>query len=101
MSFNLNFKVLRSQIKDWKMNLASIVLRILLLVCAIAVTLAFFGCESDPILAPQSEVAEEGGSYGNTNLPISGTGNTGNTVKDEHNDKIDNNRVTITNPKRF
>ena len=83
------------------MNLASIVFRILLLVCAIAVTLALLGCESDPILAPQSEVAEEGSSYGNTNLPVSGTGNTENTVKDEHNDKIDNNRVTITNPKRF
>lgn len=98
MSFNLNFKVLRSQIKDWKMNLASIVLRILLLVCAIAFTFAFFGCESDPILAPQSEVAEEGGSYGNTNLPV---GETGNTVKDEQNSKIDINRVTITNPKLF
>ena len=80
------------------MNLASIVLRILLLVCAIAFTFAFFGCESDPILAPQSEVAEEGGSYGNTNLPV---GETGNTVKDEQNSKIDINRVTITNPKLF
>lgn len=80
------------------MNLASIVLRILLLVCAIAVTLTFFGCESDPILAPQSEVAEEGGSYGNTNLPV---GETGNTVKDEQDSKIDINRVTITNPKLF
>ena len=83
------------------MNLVSIVCRILLFVCAIAATLALFGCESDPILAPQSEVAEEGGSYGNTNLPIGGTGNTENTVKDEQNDKIAHNRVTITNPKRF
>ena len=82
------------------MNLASIVLRILLFVCAIAATLALFGCESDPILAPQSEVAEEGGSYGNTNLPVGGTGNTENTVKDAQNGKI-NNRVTITNPKLF
>ena len=82
------------------MNLAPIRLRILLLVCAIAVTLALFGCESDPILAPQSEVAEEGGSYGNTNLPVSTTGNTENTVKDEQNGKIDNN-LTITNPKLF
>lgn len=101
MSFNLNFKVLRYQIQDWKMNLVSIVLRILLLVCAIAFTFAFFGCESDPILAPQSEIAEEGGSYGNTNLPVSGAGNTENTVKDEQNSKIDINRVTITNPKLF
>ena len=82
------------------MNLAPIRLRILLLVCAIAVTLALFGCESDPILAPQSEVAEEGGSYGNTNLPVSTTGNTDNTVKDEQSSKI-NNRVTTTNPKLF
>ena len=82
------------------MNLAPIGLRILLLVCAIAVTLTLFGCESDPILAPQSEVAEEGGSYGNTNLPVSTTGNTENTVKDEQNGKIDNN-LTITNPKLF
>ena len=80
------------------MNLVSIVLRILLLVCAIAFTFAFFGCESDPILAPQSEVAEEGGSYGNTNLPV---GEAGNTVKDEQDSKIDINRVTITNPKLF
>ena len=98
MGLNINSKVLRSQIKDWKINLVSIVLRILLLVCAIAFTFAFFGCESDPILAPQSEVAEEGGSYGNTNLPV---GETGNTVKDEQNSKIDINRVTITNPKLF
>ena len=82
------------------MNLAPIVLRILLLVCAMAATLTLFGCESDPILAPQSEVAEEGGSYGNTNLPVSTTGNTDNTVKDEQSSKI-NNRVTITNPKLF
>ena len=83
------------------MNLASIVRRILLFICAVAASLALFGCESDPILAPQSEVAEEGGSYGNTNLPVSGTGNTGNTVRDEQNGKINNNRITITNPKLF
>ena len=82
------------------MNLTSIVLKILLLVCAMASSLTLFGCESDPILAPQSEVAEEGGSYGNTNLPVGGAGNTENTVKDEQNGKI-NNRVTITNPKLF
>ena len=83
------------------MNLASIVRRILLFVCAVAASLALFGCESDPILAPQSEVAEEGGSYGNTNLPVTGTGNTGNTVKDEQNGEINNNGITITNPKLF
>ena len=83
------------------MNLISILLTILLLVCTIATVLTFSGCESDPILAPQSEVAEEGGSYGNTNLPVSGAGNVGNTVKDEQNSKIDSNRVTTTNPKLF
>ena len=83
------------------MNLPSILLRILLFVWAIAATLALLGCESDPILAPQSEVVEEGGSYGNTNLPVRTTGNTENTVKDEQNGKINNNGITITNPKRF
>ena len=83
------------------MNLASIVLKILLLICAMAITFALSSCESDPILEPQSEVAEEGGSYGNTNLPVSGTGNAGNTVKDEQNSEINSNRATLTNPKRF
>ena len=83
------------------MNLISIILSILLLACAIAISLLLSGCESDPILTPQSEAAEEGGSYGNTNLPVGGTGNTENTVKDEQNNKIDTNRVTITNPKLF
>ena len=83
------------------MNLISIILTIFLLICAIAAVLALSGCESDPILAPQSEAAEEGGSYGNTNLPVGGTENTGNTVKDEQNSEIDSNNVTIINPKRF
>lgn len=83
------------------MNLTSIILRSLLLVFVIATSLTLLGCESDPILAPQTEVAEEGGSYGNTNLPVGGTQNTGNTVKDEQKNKISSNRVTITNPKRF
>ena len=83
------------------MNLTSIGLRILLFVCAIAVSLVLFGCESDPILEPQSEVAEEGGSYGNTNLPVSGAGNTENTVKDEQSNQIDVNRVPTPNPKLF
>lgn len=82
------------------MNLASIGVRILLLVCAMAATLVLSGCESDPILAPQSEVAEEGGSYGNTNLPTGVAGNTENIAKDEQNSKI-NNGITITNPKLF
>ena len=83
------------------MNRISITFTILLLICTIATTLVLSGCESDPILAPQSEVAEEGGSYGNTNLPVGDTGNTGNTVKDEQNNKIDSNLAPTTNPKRF
>ena len=84
------------------MNSTAIIRRILLLVCTVAASLAFFSCESDPILAPQAEVAEEsGGSYGNTNLPVGGTNNTQNSVKDEQNGKTVADRATITNPKRF
>lgn len=83
------------------MNLSSSILRVLLLACAVVTSLTLFGCESDPILAPQSEVAEEGGSYGNTNLPVSTAGNTENTVKDEQNGKVNSNRVTTINPKLF
>ncbi|MCG9134167.1 hypothetical protein J5I95_21100 [Candidatus Poribacteria bacterium] len=70
--------------------------------CTIAASLVLSGCESDPILAPQSEVAEEsGGSYGNTNLPVGGTNTTQNDVTDEQNGKTVGDRATITNPKRF
>ena len=55
---------------------------------AIAISLALSGCESAPLLAPQSEVAEEGGSYGNTNLPVSSTDNTENAVKAAQKGKI-------------
>ena len=84
------------------MNFVSITHRILLLVLMIATGLAFSACESDPILAPQSEVAKEsGGSYGNTNLPVSGINNSQNGVKDQQNAKTVSDRATITNPKRF
>ena len=84
------------------MNSTPIVHRILLLVLIIAASLALSACESDPILAPQSEVAEEsGGSYGNTNLPVGGTNTTQNDVTDEQNGKPVGSRATITNPKRF
>ncbi len=84
------------------MNSAAIVHRIVLLILIIAASLALSACESDPILAPQSEVAEEsGGSYGNTNLPVSGTDTTQNDVTDEQNGKTVGDRATITNPKRF
>ena len=84
------------------MNSAIIVHRILLLILIIAASLALSACESDPILAPQSEVAEEsGGSYGNTNLPVGGTNTTQNDVTDEQDGKTVGDRATITNPKRF
>ena len=84
------------------MNFVSIAHRILLLVLLIATGLAFSACESDPILAPQSEVTEEsGGSYGNTNLPVNGINNSQNGVKDQRNAKTVSDRATITNPKRF
>lgn len=84
------------------MNSTTIVHRILLLVLIITASLALSACESDPILAPQSEVAEEsGGSYGNTNLPVGGTNTTQNDVTDEQNGKTVGDRATITNPKRF
>lgn len=84
------------------MNSAAIVRRILLLVLIMAASLALSACESDPILAPQSEVAEEsGGSYGNTNLPVGETNTTQNDVTDEQNGNTVDDRATITNPKRF
>lgn len=84
------------------MNSTAIVRRILLLVLIIAASLALSACESDPILAPQSEVAEEsGGSYGNTNLPVGGNNTTQNDVTDAQNGKTVGDRATITNPKRF
>ena len=84
------------------MNSATIVHRIALLLLIIAASLALSACESDPILAPQAEVAEEsGGSYGNTNLPVGGTNTTQNDVTDEQNGKTVGDRATITNPKRF
>lgn len=84
------------------MNSVSILHRILLLGLVIAAGLALSACESDPILAPQAEVVEEsGGSYGNTNLPVGGTNNTQNSVKDKQNGKAVGDRTAITNPKRF
>ena len=55
------------------MKLIYICLGSLILGSVVVVGLTLPGCESDPLLAPQSEVSEEGGSYGNTNLPASGT----------------------------
>ena len=84
------------------MNSVSITHGILLLVLIIATCLAFSACESDPILAPQSEVAEDsGGSYGNTNLPVDGTNNSQDVITDQQNAKTEGDRTTITNPKLF
>ena len=84
------------------MNLMFITLRKLLVALIIIIVLTVCGCESDPILSPQVEVAEEvGGSYGNTNVTVSTTDNTENSTKDQQNNKISNNRYKITNPKRF
>lgn len=83
------------------MNLTSIILRNLLLVSVILTSLILIGCESDPILAPQSEVAEEGGSYGNTNLPVDATTPAQKALNDQQNTKTVGDRSTIINPKRF
>ena len=73
----------------------------LLLVIVTTIGLALSGCESDPLLAPQSQVPEETGSYGNTNLPVSGTNNSKNAVNAGQNNDIDGNRDKKTNPKLF
>lgn len=84
------------------MNLLFITRGKLVLLLIVIVGLSLCGCESDPILSPQVEVAEEaGGSYGNTNIPATTTGNTENTVNDQQSNKINNKRHKITNPKRF
>lgn len=84
------------------MNQMFIILRKLLLLLIIITSLSLCGCESDPILSPQVEVAEEaGGSYGNTNIPVTTTGNTENTANDQQNGNISSNRIKSINPKRF
>ena len=86
------------------MNLTLMTLRklMLALIVIIVIGLTLFGCESDPILSPQVEVAEEaGGSYGNTNLPVSTTENTENTTEDVKASEIGSNHHKPPNPKRF
>lgn len=63
------------------MNLTFAIFSKLLIVLIIIVGLSLCGCESDPILSPQIETEEEGGSYGNTNLPVNQNQNTENTSK--------------------
>ncbi len=81
------------------MKLTFTVLSKLLIVLIIIVGLSVSGCESDPILSPQVEAEEEGGSYGNTNLPVNQNQNTGNTSK--VNQSPVNNVRNKTNPTLF
>ena len=83
------------------MKLTPIKLSSLLLVIVTTSGLAVSGCESDPLLEPQSQVPEETGSYGNTNLPVRGTDNSNNAVNAGHNKDIDGNRYRKTNPELF
>ena len=86
------------------MKLTFTVLSKLLIVLIIIGGLSVSGCESDPILSPQVEAEEEGGSYGNTNLPVNQNQNTqnqrtGNTSK--VNQRPVNNVRNKTNPTLF
>lgn len=81
------------------MNLTITILSKLLIVLIIIVGLSVSGCESDPILSPQVETEEEGGSYGNTNLPLNQNENTGNTNK-VNQSNVSNGRKN-TNPTLF
>lgn len=74
---------------------------ILLLAIAATIGLVLSACESDPLLAPQSNTPEETGSYGNTNLPVRGTENSNNAVNAGQNKDIDGNRYRTVNPKLF
>ena len=82
------------------MKLTPIQFRSLLLSIVIAIGLTLFGCESDPVLAPQA-VVEEGGSYGNAKLPTNKTNDTKKAVQAEQNGKAGANRAKRTNPKLF
>ena len=81
------------------MKLTFTILSKLLIVLIIIIGLSVSGCESDPILSPQVEVEEEGGSYGNTNLPVNQNQNTENTSK--VNQSNVNNVRKNTNPTLF
>ena len=83
------------------MKLIYICLCSLILGSVVVVGLTLPGCESDPLLAPQSEVSEEGGSYGNTNLPTSEADDAKNDANPAQNGKAGDNRPQNTNPKRF
>lgn len=80
------------------MNYGFFILKISLLVLIVIFGLTLLGCESDPILSPQVEAEDDGGSYGNTNLPVNTTGNTENAGNDQLNRKQIKNK---DNPKLF
>ena len=80
------------------MKLTPIQFSSLLLVIAATISLVLSACESDPLLAPQSNTPEETGSYGNTNLPVRGTDNSNNAGQNKN---IDGNRYRKTNPELF
>ncbi len=83
------------------MKLVYICLGSLLAGAALLAGLTLPGCESDPILAPQSEVADDGGSYGNTNLPPSSTKNAKTDINPAQNSDTGDSRRQTTNPERF
>lgn len=74
------------------------IIKVLLLLLIGIVSTTFLSCESDPILSPQVEAEDEGGSYGNTNLPV----NTGDNSENAANDTINEKRLKHRkNPKLF
>ena len=83
------------------MKLTPIQFSNLLWIFAAAIGLTLSSCESDPLLAPQSQVPEETGSYGNTNLPVSRTNNTEKAVNAGQNNDSGGNLYRKTNPKLF
>lgn len=78
-----------------------LIIKALLLVLIGIVSTTFLSCESDPILSPQVEAEDDGGSYGNTNLPVNTSGNTENTGNDTINEKIQKIQKQKKNPKLF
>lgn len=86
------------------MNNGFLILKMSLLILIVIIGLTLSGCESDPILSPQVEAEDDGGSYGNTNLPVNKTGNTENAANDQlHLKKTQNIKKTQNrdNPKLF
>ena len=74
------------------------IIKVLLLVLIGIVSTTFLSCESDPILSPQVEAEDDGGSYGNTNLPVNTGSNSENSANDTINEKKLKHRK---NPKLF